>query len=244
LGRVSKNEAFSKVTHYSCGGGLYLAPLSPQSAARSGRSGHEGDSMSQPKTLLQMAGVAALPSRLEDAALILIDCQREYVDGKLPLPGVKPALKEAGRVLALARRKRMPVIHVAHHGLTSGGAFDPAGPGAEIVDPVRPQGRETTVVKGKPNAFAGTDLDQHLKALGKKELIVVGFKTHMCVSSTVRAALDLGYRCTVVANAVATRDLPDGHGGVIDAATLHRVELAGLADRFATVVDDASVWGA
>ncbi|HUI16311.1 MAG TPA: cysteine hydrolase family protein [Alphaproteobacteria bacterium] len=199
--------------------------------------------MSQPKTLLQMAGVAATPSRLEDAALILIDCQREYVDGKLPLPGVRPALEEAGRVLALARKKGTPIIHVAHHAPTAGGAFDPAGPGSEIVDPVRPQGRETTVIKGKPNAFAGTDLDARLKALGKKELIVVGFMTHMCVSSTVRAALDLGYRCTVVANAVATRDLPDGRGGVVAAETLHRVELAGLADRFATVVDDSSAWG-
>jgi len=58
----------------------------------------------------------------------------------------------------------------------------------------------------------------------------------------VRAALDLGYRSTVIANAAATRDLPDGHGGVVDAETLHRVELAGLADRFATVIDDVSAW--
>jgi len=62
------------------------------------------------------------------------------------------------------------------------------------------------------------------------------------VSSTVRAALDLGYRCTVVANAAATRDLPDGHGGVVDANSLHRMELAALADRFAIVVDDVKAW--
>jgi len=200
--------------------------------------------MTQPKTLLEMAGVAAVPSRLEDAALVLIDCQREYVDGKLPLPGVAAALAEAGRVLELARRKGASVIHIVHHGAAgSGGAFDPKGPGAEIADPVRPRDDEVTVAKGKPNAFAGTDLDARLKALGRKELILVGFMTHMCVSSTARAALDLGYRTTVVAKAAATRDLPDGHGGVVDAATLHRVELAGLADRFATVVDDASAWG-
>jgi nicotinamidase-related amidase len=189
-----------------------------------------------------MAGVASVPSRIEDAALILIDCQREYVDGKLALPRVRPALEEAGRVLARARAGGAPVLHVAHHGAAGGGAFDPKGPFVAIADPVRPRAGEATVVKGKPNAFAGTDLDARLKALGKKELIVVGFMTHMCVSSTVRAALDLGYRSTVVANAVATRDLPDGRGGVVDAETLHRVELAGLADRFATVVDDVSAW--
>jgi nicotinamidase-related amidase len=198
--------------------------------------------MSPPKTLLQMAGAPSDPSRIADAALVLIDCQREYVDGKLALPGIGPALEEAGRVLSLARVGGAPVIHVAHHGAPGGGVFDPTGPSSAIVDPVKPREGEPIVVKGKPNAFAGTDLDARLKALGKKELIVVGFMTHMCVSSTVRAALDLGYRCTVVANACATRDLPDGHGGAIDAKALHRAELAALADRFAVVVDDVTAW--
>lgn len=38
-----------------------------------------------PKTLLQMAGAAITPSKLSDAVLIVIDAQKEYVDGKLPL---------------------------------------------------------------------------------------------------------------------------------------------------------------
>lgn len=197
--------------------------------------------MTKPKTLLEMSGASATPSPIDDAALVLIDCQREYVDGKLPLPHVKPALVEAARVLALARVGNGSVIHIVHHG-ARGGMFDPAGPYVEIADPVKPRDGESVIVKGKPNAFAGTALNDRLKALGKRELIVVGFMTHMCVSSTVRAALDLGYRCTVVGGAAATRDLPDGHGGVIDAATLHRAELAALADRFAVVVDDVSAW--
>lgn len=198
--------------------------------------------MNRPKTLLQIVGAPATPSRVTDAALVLIDCQREYVDGKLALPDVGPALEEAGRVLALARKGGAPVIHIAHHGARGAAIFDPTGPYVSIVDPVIPRGGEPIVIKGKPNAFAGTDLDARLRALGKKELIVVGFMTHMCVSSTVRAALDLGYRCTVVANACATRDLPGGHGEVVRAETLHRAELAGLADRFAVVVDDVSAW--
>jgi nicotinamidase-related amidase len=56
------------------------------------------------------------------------------------------------------------------------------------------------------------------------------------VSATTRAATDLGYRATIVSEGTATRDLPDGNGGIIDAATVHRVALAELGDRFATVV--------
>jgi nicotinamidase-related amidase len=92
------------------------------------------------------------------------------------------------------------------------------------------------VVKSLPNAFAKTDLDARLKATGRIDLIVAGFMTHMCVSATTRAALDLGYRATVVAEATATRDLPDGTGGVLEAALVKRVALAELADRFARVV--------
>ena len=61
----------------------------------------------------------------------------------------------------------------------------------------------------------------------------------MCVSSSVRAALDLGYRATLVAGAAGTRDLPLPGGGVIDAKSLHNASLAALADRFAIIVPDA-----
>lgn len=72
-----------------------------------------------------------------------------------------------------------------------------------------------------------------------KNEFVVGYMTHMCVSSTVRAALDRGYRTTVVANATATRDLPDGSGGAVSAQDVQRASLAALADRFAAVVKTA-----
>jgi hypothetical protein len=63
----------------------------------------------------------------------------------------------------------------------------------------------------------------------------------------VRAALDLGYRTTVVADATATRDLPDPlmcpeSYGVQKAETVHRATLAALADRFAIVVRNARAW--
>jgi nicotinamidase-related amidase len=58
----------------------------------------------------------------------------------------------------------------------------------------------------------------------------------------VRSAVDHGYRVTLVANAAATRDLPDPLGGVQSAATVHRATLAALADRFAIVVADAEAW--
>lgn len=197
--------------------------------------------MSAPKSLLALAGAPLNPSPLDKAALVLIDAQREYTDGALPLSGVEAAVAETARLLERARSAGVPVFHIVHHG-RPGGVFDPAGPSAQIIPAVAPLPGEAVVTKHVPNAFAGTDLDARVRATGRSELIIAGFMTHMCVSTTARAALDLGWRSTVVANATATRDLPDPAGGVVPAEMVKRAALAELADLFAIVVPDAGAW--
>jgi len=200
--------------------------------------------VSEPKTLLSMAGAPLEPSKLSEAALVLIDCQNEYVSGVLALPGVAAALRESAKVLARARAAGTPIIHVVHHGRPGGGVFDPEGPSSKIAPQVAAAGGEAQVIKALPNAFAGTNLDEILKATGKKELILVGFMTHMCISATARVATDLGYRVTIVADATATRDLPGPVGdGVVKADELKRAELAALADRFSIIANTAEDLG-
>jgi hypothetical protein len=60
----------------------------------------------RPKTLLELAGAPVSTTHLTDAVLIVIDAQREYVDGKLPLSGMEPALTEIGSLLARAQGRR------------------------------------------------------------------------------------------------------------------------------------------
>lgn len=198
--------------------------------------------MPLPKTLLEMAGAKLTPPDWSEAALVLVDCQREYVNGVLALPGVRPALDECAKLVEKARAGGAAVIHVVHHGAPGGGVFDPEAVGSQEADQVAAIAGEVVVTKALPNSFAGTTLQETLEASGRKSLVVAGFISHMCISSTVRVGMDLGYSCTVVDAACATRDLPDGKGGAISAADLHRAEMAALADRFALVVDDAGAW--
>ncbi len=195
--------------------------------------------MEQPKTLMQLAGADPRPFKLSESALVVIDAQREYLDGHLPLPGVEAALGEIATLLVAAREHGRPVFHVQHKG-KPGGLFDPESSNFEICGQAAPSGGESVIEKALPNAFAGTGLDEALKAAGAKQLIVCGFMTHMCVSSTVRAGLDLGYGSTVVASACATRALPAPGGGAIEAQALHEAELAALSDRFAVIANAAS----
>jgi len=191
--------------------------------------------MSAPKTLLQMSGAPLEPSRFSESAVIIIDAQNEYVNGKLPLSGIAPALDNIAILLKAARAAGAPIIHVQHKG-RAGGLFDPGADAFKLAPQAANESGEAIVEKPLPNAFAQTNLQDLITKTGKKSLIVAGFQTHMCISSTVRAALDLGYRTTVVSDAAATRDLPDPTGGPAFAAdTLHRAALAGLADRFAIV---------
>lgn len=198
--------------------------------------------MNQPKTLLEIAGAAPQPVLWEKSVLLLIDHQQEYAkDGGLPLDGIDAAVTEIGHLLAAARQAGTPVIHIQQQGRPGGALFTPETPRADFIAPVRPADGEVVIPKGLPNAFAKTSLDEVLRKIGRSELIVAGFMTHMCVSATVRSALDHGYRAAVVASACATRALPDPLGtGVLHAAELQRAALAALADRFATILPNAA----
>lgn len=188
-----------------------------------------------PKTLLQLAGAEPKPARLAGATVIVIDAQNEYLDGTIPLPGIDAALDEIAALQARAHAAQAPVLHVQHVG-RPGGLFDITGHGGRLIERVAPDNDEDIVLKSLPNAFAHTVLADTLAELGRTHLIVVGFMTHMCVSATVRAALDHGYITTVVASACAARALPDPlSGAAIAADTVHRTALAELYDRFAAV---------
>jgi len=191
-----------------------------------------------PKTLLAMAGATPSPPRLAEAALVLIDYQREYTSGALPLAGVEAAVAQGSVLLDRARAAGAEVIHVAHKG-RPGGLFDREGDGGAFIEAMAPAPGEAVIEKGLPNAFVGTALTETLQGLGGRPPIFIGFMTHMCVSATVRCALDNGHMPTVVASACATRDLPSPTGGVVAAAALHEAGLAALADRFAWVVPGA-----
>lgn len=193
--------------------------------------------MTAAKTLLQLAGADLSLPRLGDACLILIDLQNEYVAGPIALPDANAAIASAAKLLERARSSGASIFHIAHKG-RSGGLFDRAADRGAIVTALAPQAGEPVVEKELPNAFAGTDLQARLAATGRKNIILAGLMTHMCVSSTARAALDLGFRITIDADSCATRDLPDGRGGTIEAATIHEVALAELSDRFAIIARD------
>lgn len=193
--------------------------------------------MTAARTLLQLAGADLTPAKIGEASLVLIDLQNEYLAGPIALPDAEAAMANSAQLLASARQAGSPVFHVAHRG-KPGGLFDRGAERGAIAAGVAPLASEAVIEKEQPNAFAGTELRDLLSATGRKNVILAGLMTHMCISSTARAATELGFRVTIDASACATRDLPDGKGGAIAAQVIHDVALAELSDRFAIIARD------
>lgn len=198
--------------------------------------------MSTMTTLRDLMGLSHEPGTLDNAALIMIDCQNTYREGVMQLVGVEAALLEARRVLERARELGRPVIHIQHDA-GPGSPYDVSAHIGHIADVVAPLPGETVITKSYPNSFVQTTLDEELKKLGVKQLVLAGFMTHICINSTARGAFNLGYSPTVVAAATATRDLPLPGGGIVRADALQAASIAMLGDMFAAIAPDAQTLG-
>lgn len=175
---------------------------------------------------------------MDDAsALILIDIQNDYfAGGRNPLVGAEAAVQVARQALDKSRAENHTIIHVQHISLRPNATFFlPGTPGIEFHPLVAPQPGEIVVRKHHPNSFRETGLLDELRGRNLSRLVICGMMTHMCIDTTVRAACDLGFACTVVGDATATKALT--HGSVtVPAGHVQAAYLAGLNGLFAKVI--------
>jgi nicotinamidase-related amidase len=170
-------------------------------------------------------------------ALILIDIQNDYFPGgSMELVNVEHAASKARELLDKFRKESAPIFHVQHIAARPNATFFlPGTRGAEIHNIVKPNAGETVIIKHYPNSFRDTNLQDELKKAGIEKLIICGAMSHMCIDSTTRAAFDLGYECTVVSDACATKDL-SSNGVHVQAEQVHAAYMAGLNGVFAEVL--------
>ena len=134
-------------------------------------------------------------------ALLIIDIQDFYFPGgKSALVGPEKAAANAALLLDNFRKDKLLVIHVRHN----------SEPGGKINDIVKPIPGEKIISKDAVNCFLGTDLLDFLKTNKTDTLVICGMQTHMCVEAATRAASDFGFKCILIHDACATKDLKFG----------------------------------
>ena len=173
---------------------------------------------------------------------MIIDIQNDYFSGgRSELVGADAAAARAAEVIAGFRERGERVVHLQHvWDAPDAEFFAPGTPGVEINPAVAPVGDEPVVQKAFPNGFQHTDLEQRLHSVDADQLVLCGMMTSMCVDATVRAAVDLGFECTVVYDACATKDLRFD-GRAVAATDVHAAFLAALGDGYAALTSASDV---
>lgn len=171
-------------------------------------------------------------------ALIVVDVQNDFADpaGSLYVPGGEAVVPVINAEIARAQAAGAGVFytrdwhppHTPHFKpdggpwpvhcvqYTWGAAFHPR---LAVVGPVVSKGSGGddgysgfSVRDPRSGAVQATELDRLLRARGISRLVIVGLATDYCVRATALDALRLGYRVTVLREAVRAVDLTPGDG--------------------------------
>lgn len=174
------------------------------------------------------------------SAVLLLDLQRDFLDGKagrMPVDaaGAEAALQAANAVLAKrALAEALPILVLNRFPPTARianffrkGAAIAGSPGAEPDLRLQGFGSARLIAKSRPSAFTNPELEAYLRAHRVEALVVLGVFAEGCVRSTVADALRLGYPVHVIASAVAS-----------DAAWKKRLALWAMKRAGATIVAD------
>ncbi|MBO9329809.1 isochorismatase [Achromobacter sp. HZ01] len=138
-------------------------------------------------------------------------------------------LEGAAALLAGARAAGLPIVHVRiafrpdyadllpncaiFRNVAAIGAVPDGQWGSEFYEGLQPlagSAREFVVKHTRISAFYGTPLEETLRLLGARRLVVAGVATHSVVEGTVRHAADIGFDVMVAQDACAAAD-PAAH---------------------------------
>ncbi len=176
-------------------------------------------------------------------ALIVIDAQNEFsIDGKRPVPNFSSAVKSITENAEQARKENFPIAWIRHFNKPNETkAFVPNTWGSEFYAGLGPKpgsDLEREFHKNVYGAFTGTDIGIWLKSLRINAVLIVGFYTHACVSTTSREALMLDFDVSVDYNGTGACDITHELLGSMTADEVRNSAILQLAHMGANIIKD------
>lgn len=146
-------------------------------------------------------------------ALLVIDVQREYFDGALPITHPSGHLENILSVMDRAAESEIPTAVIRHH------QADPESPIFrlnsemwELHDAVAERPRDVLIDKQLPGSFTKTGLDDWLQSVQADTVSIAGYMTHMCCDTTARQAFHRGYKVEFLRDATGTLTVDNDAG--------------------------------
>jgi nicotinamidase-related amidase len=169
-------------------------------------------------------------------ALLVIDVQREYVDGNLPIafPPLKASLPNIAAAIHTATVAGVPVVLVRHVDAADSPVFAEGSRGAELHDTVAGAAHDLLLTKETVSCFGTAELAPWLEEHGIDTITVTGFMTQHCDESTSRDAADLGLGVELLSDATGTLPLTTATGS-LSAQEVHERTLVVLGAGFVSV---------
>jgi nicotinamidase-related amidase len=174
-------------------------------------------------------------------AYIIIDAQNEFSDkGERPVPEHSKFVSYILKAVEEARNSRTPIAWVKHFNKPfESPAFVRGSWGASFTEGMGAIGEsqnEAVFEKEVYGAFTGTDIGAWLKQKGVSQVIIMGFYTHGCVSTTSREAIMQGLEVVIHSNGTGSCDISDPVLGNISAAESKKAALLHLSQMGAIIV--------
>ncbi|MGW7096230.1 isochorismatase family protein [Streptomyces sp. NPDC054874] len=132
-------------------------------------------------------------------ALVLVDLQAGLLNGEEAVPDAGALLDRLRPLAEKARALGIPVVHVQDDDLG-----DTTSEEWQIDARLGAQEGDLRVRKAECDSFHETDLDELLRARGVQHLVIAGLVTELCIDSTCRKAVTLGYDVTLVSDGHST----------------------------------------
>jgi len=172
-------------------------------------------------------------------ALLVIDVQKEYFSGALPVSHPAGSLDNILAVMDAAAAHGLPLAVIQHASPDPAApVFQMGGPGWELMPEVARRPRDVLIAKQLPGSFTGTDLAGWLAEVGADTVVICGYMTQMCCDTTSRQAFHRGLGVEFLSDATGTLDITND-AGKVSADQLHRAILVTQAMRFARVLSTA-----
>ncbi len=147
-------------------------------------------------------------------ALIVVDLQKGLLNAPFvhPISGV---IERSRALLDAFRRQNLPVVLVNVAGRAPGRTEQPrnvtyAEGWTDLLPELGQEPSDIVVTKRTWGAFAGTDLEDQLKAKGVTQVVVTGVATGTGVEATARQAYEQGFHVTLAIDAM-TDVRPEAH---------------------------------